>query len=163
MANIICNTIQAHVIRQVADSSFEQLLLRRSENTFPYPLMWQVVTGRIEPNETALATAYREVVEETGIIPIKGWTVPFVASFFMPRTDSISLSPVFAFFVESADVKLSDEHSDYKWIPLLETGRFISFPGQIEGSRIINDFILYPINDCMYEISEELWRQLRHV
>jgi dATP pyrophosphohydrolase len=39
------------------------LLLQRTDD----PNFWQSVTGGIEPNESALDCAYREVLEETGI------------------------------------------------------------------------------------------------
>jgi len=110
MAQIVSNSVQVHIFRRKGTSS-EFLLLQRADNIELYPGIWQVVTGWIEENETALEAALREVKEETGLEPIRFWALPYIASFFDTNNDRVCLSPVFAFEAASiAQVHISHEH-----------------------------------------------------
>lgn len=78
--NYKTKTVQVHIIRfNQNEEKYEQLILKRNENAKPYPNVWQVVTGRIEKYETPIETAIREVFEETGIVPVKLWNLPYLA------------------------------------------------------------------------------------
>ena len=49
-------------------SADKVLMCKRSKN--PYKGLYNLVGGKIEPNENSLASAYRELLEETGITNI---------------------------------------------------------------------------------------------
>jgi dihydroneopterin triphosphate diphosphatase len=162
MANFSVNTIQAHIIRYSPEKvKYEQLILKRSPEARPYPNNWQVVTGRIDNNETALDTAFREIAEETGFeSPINAWNLPFVASFYIARKDEIGFSPVFVFEIDSnSEVVLSCEHTEYKWIDISEIDKFVHFPSQVAASEILQKYILDNPENDMYQIKDELWKR----
>ena len=108
--------VEAVVFRMAAGGP-EYLLLRRGANETIYPGMWQIITGTLEQGETALAGAGREIMEETGIRPVRFWVVPHISSFYDHRHDRISLIPFFAAEVAAeADPALSDEHDAWIWL-----------------------------------------------
>jgi dATP pyrophosphohydrolase len=91
--------------------------------------------GRIEKFETPIETAIREVFEETGIVPIKLWNLPYLASFYNYRENEVNFSPVFVFEVyDDAKVNISQEHSDFKWIGLNDISKHVMFPSHVIAS-----------------------------
>jgi dihydroneopterin triphosphate diphosphatase len=77
---------------------------------------WQMVTGKVEKNETAIQTALREIKEETGLIPQKLYSADAVETFFIHSLNRIIFVPVFVAFVDTTKVQLSDEHDRYEWL-----------------------------------------------
>lgn len=137
---IISTMIEAHIFRE-AEKGIEFLLMKRAENQI-YPGLWQVVTGKIKVEEKAYETALREIKEEIGLIPIQLWVAPTVNSFFEPKDEYICLLPVFAARVESNEIKLSDEHTEYKWIDKLTAQKLLAWEGQRKAVQIIEDYFL---------------------
>jgi 8-oxo-dGTP pyrophosphatase MutT (NUDIX family) len=134
------NLIEAHIFYSMNDK-IEFLLLKRSSDQV-YPNLWQMVSGKNKKNETAVKTVLREVREETGVISKQLWIAPQINSFYDPKSDSINLIPVFAVRVDNKKVKLSNEHSDYKWVNSDEAQKMLAWPGQREAVKIIEDYFL---------------------
>jgi dATP pyrophosphohydrolase len=134
--------IHLHLFQR-CESGPKYLLIRRSPDERIYPGLWQMVTGMMEPNEKAYQTALREIGEETGLTPEVLWVVPFVASFYNPFKDEITLIPVFAAEVNPAEeVNLSEEHDIYQWCLYEEALERFIIPGYKEGLRILHQFIV---------------------
>lgn len=159
--NYNTKTVQVHIIRfNKKEEKYEQLILKRNENAKPYPNVWQVVTGRIEKFETPIETAIREVFEETGIVPIKLWNLPYLASFYNYRENEVNFSPVFVFEVyDDAKVNISQEHSDFKWIALNDISKHVMFPSHVIASDYIEKYILHNENNHFYLIDESIWKK----
>jgi dihydroneopterin triphosphate diphosphatase len=138
--NIISNMIEAHIFREI-ENGIEFLLLKRSEDQH-YPGLWQMVTGKIKDNEKAYETALREIKEETGLVPLQLWVAPTVNSFYEPKDEYICLLPVLAAKVNSQKIKLSDEHTEYKWIKKEEAQKLLAWEGQRKAVQIIEDYFL---------------------
>jgi dATP pyrophosphohydrolase len=138
--NIISNLIEAHIFRE-SENGIEFLLLKRSEGQ-PYPGLWQMVTGKIKNDEKAYQTALREIKEETGLVPIQLWVAPTVNSFYEPKDEYICLLPVFAARVESSEVKLSREHTEYQWVNKATAQKLLAWEGQRKAVQIIEDYFL---------------------
>ncbi len=103
------------VLRGKGDN-LEVLLLRRSPKGRS-PGSWEAVHANIEPGETPVQTALRELTEETGLRPIRFYNLSRVESFYRHKTNEVVLVPVFVAFVDrEADVVLSDEHDEYEWL-----------------------------------------------
>ncbi len=158
---MVFDTIQTQIVAfDEQANKYMHLLLKRSSEVRPYPNLWQVVTGRIESGELALNTALREVKEETGLDAIKVWNVPYIASFFVPRTNKIGFSPVFAFLVDfKQNVIISSEHSEFVWVDYDDIKKYSLLPSHNEACRILKEYILDSEEQDIFIISEDLWRK----
>ncbi|MGE5363924.1 MAG: NUDIX hydrolase [Bacteroidota bacterium] len=131
--------IEAHIFRMV-DNVPEFLLLKRSELEV-YPGIWQMVTGSSNQEERALQTVVREIKEETDLLPKRLWVVPFINSFYSWKRNHICLVPVFAAMVENdARVRISEEHTEYKWVSRDEAVEMLAWIGQRSSVNYIYDF-----------------------
>jgi dATP pyrophosphohydrolase len=136
MPNITSNYIEVH-ISHVENGVHKFLLLKRADENKIYPGIWQMVTGGIEHDEVTVDAVKRELLEETGLKPQKLFVVPKINSFYFPTSDKIVLSPVFLAIVNTTDVKISEEHSEYKWVSFDEAVDLIYWPNQVESLTII--------------------------
>ncbi len=121
----------------------EFLLLKRSDNEEIYPGLWQIISGGVKRGEKAYETAVREIREEIGTKPKRLFNTPLTNTFYTWTDNSVNLSPVFAAEVGAdAEVKLSDEHRDYRWLSKDKAISLLVWPGQKEAIRIVQNFIL---------------------
>ena len=142
MAQVLSEIVEVCVFRR-AKRKTEYLLLRRTASDNLYGGIWQIVTGTLNPNESSLDAARRELSEETGVQPKRFWKVPFVDAFLDPKKDAIQLAPVFAAEVPaSASVKLSDEHQDLQWLTYAAAKHRLVWPGQREALAIVQKYIV---------------------
>jgi 8-oxo-dGTP pyrophosphatase MutT (NUDIX family) len=103
------------VLRGMGDG-LEVLCLRRSTRGRS-PGSWEAVHAHVDPDETPLQTALRELTEETGLRPDKFYNLSRVESFYRHSVNEVVLIPVFAAFVpRNQDVTLSNEHDGYEWL-----------------------------------------------
>jgi dihydroneopterin triphosphate diphosphatase len=113
---IISGYVEVHVFRRSFDE-VEYLLLKRAREQKVYPGLWQVVTGKIKPNEKAYETALRELKEETGFSPLRLWATPKVNQFYSAEKDAVYIVPVFAAEVNNTDeIVLCREHCKFRWM-----------------------------------------------
>jgi dATP pyrophosphohydrolase len=102
---------------------------------------WQPVMGHIESGiggrtgETAVATALRELAEETGYRPGAGlvgfWQIESVNTYFLAAEDCVMMSPCFAAQVGSPGEPVLDEaHDAHRWVPRDRVDRLFTWPGQ---------------------------------
>lgn len=138
---VVSNLIEAHIFREKGDD-LEFLLLKRSEKVI-YPGIWQMVTGSVDGNEKAFQTALREINEETGLQPFRFWVVPQVNSFYLPGSDYICMVPVFAAQVaENSEVKISPEHSEFRWLNKNDARKLLAWKGQREALDTIYEYFI---------------------
>jgi dATP pyrophosphohydrolase len=134
--------IQVHMARHRNDTT-EYLIIKRSDDREIYPGIWQVVTGMIEPNESAQQAALREFHEETGLRPLEFYCLPYITSFFSIRRNQLQHVPVFAAIVsDDAEVILSDEHSEFKWVSFEECLETLPFPSHKEATEVMREYIM---------------------
>lgn len=132
--------VEAHIFRQKNEKEIEFLLLKRAPYE-KYSGIWQMVTGAINDGEKAFETAIREIKEETDLNPEKFWVVPNVNSFYDHKNDVICEVPVFAAQVKrKVSVKISDEHSEYKWVNLEEAKKLLAWKGQRLSAETIHEY-----------------------
>jgi dATP pyrophosphohydrolase len=134
--------IQIHVARRYNDN-VEYLVMKRSDNEDIYPGIWQVVTGMIEPDESAQEAALRELHEEAGLRPSELYCLPYITSFFSIRRNQLQHVPVFGVIVSEDDkVILSEEHSEFKWVSFDEAIKTLPFPSHKEATKIMKDYVV---------------------
>ena len=142
MSNTKIRVIDCHIVcYNDKKNDWEFLLLRRSMSTI-YPGTWQGVTGKIENSETPYQTALRELEEETGLKAYRLFTVDKVNMFYDAKKDTMNLIPVFGVIVQSNDIILSKEHTEYKWCDLNETIKLITWDQQKKGVQIFYDMLI---------------------
>ena len=140
MAKTKIRVIDAYVFRRT-DASLKFLLLKRNVNKI-YEHLWQGVAGTIEAGETAGETAVRELKEETGLVPKRMFVADHVSSFYEVHGDRINLVPVFGIEVDTADIILSEEHSDYRWVDLENALQLLIWRGQRQGIKVVHDMVV---------------------
>ena len=96
--------------------------------------------GRITPGEPFAEALQREVLEESGLKVTVGQ--PIYVAEWRPVVKGVQLHIVGIYFLceASGEVKLSDDHDDYKWI---------------EASEIPKYKFLYPVDDVILAWSRE--------
>lgn len=124
MTSVQVSFIDAYLLRSGA-AGFEVLVLRRAPGGRS-PGSWETVHGHIEPGETPVQAALRELREETGVEPARLYNVSRVEAFYRHQTNEIVLIPVFAGVVDPrAAVRHSAEHDRAEWLePRKATARF---------------------------------------
>ena len=139
MTEIVVRVIDCH-IAYLVDGNPKFLMLKRSPQKM-YGGIWQCITGKIESDEKPIETAIRELNEETGLSPINKWTVDQVNHFYEAEFDRMNLIPIFGVEVDSLKVKLSDEHSDYKWCELEEAVKLFMWTQQKNGLLAFHEML----------------------
>ena len=105
----------------LTDKEGKILILKRSDKVKTYKRMWSGVAGYIEENEEPIDTAFKEILEERGIIKEenslikRGEPVCFTDIYEKERYDWMVFP--FLFMIEkNKKVKIDWEHTEYKWI-----------------------------------------------
>ena len=118
--------VDVFVVRRTADGRWEALVLRRASGRSPGS--WEAVHGHVDPGERPEETAWREVIEETGLIPERLYNLSRVESFYLHRQGVVALVPAFAAVVGDGAVRLSHEHGAWEWLPLDAASARFSWP-----------------------------------
>ena len=106
------------------------LMLRNNE---PAKDLWFTPGGRIYRNEKLIDTVKRVLPEETGLQPTKITQVSTM-SHIWPEAHTVTT--YFRVEVDSDQVKLDEQHRDYKWIDQIEGGLHPYIVEMIENSGI---------------------------
>ncbi|HBC47935.1 MAG TPA: NUDIX hydrolase [candidate division Zixibacteria bacterium] len=130
------SAVCAYIFRRGADGPQFLVLKRQSQYMFG---LWQQVGGKVESGEKGTTAILREIKEETGVIPQSLYSVDIVESFYDINHGNIHIIPVFvAEFAPTAEVVLSNEHSEYKWVSLAEAKELLVFTQQRASLDIID-------------------------
>lgn len=103
------------------------LMLKRAPEKDFAPGVWEPVTGRLDQGEGFGQALQREVLEEIGttvqVDMILG-TTHFYRGESSPQTELVGV--VFLCSLDDPDsVRLSPEHSEYRWVDLVEAERLL--------------------------------------
>lgn len=129
--------VDTFVLRE-RGAGLEALVLRRGPGG-RNPGSWETVHGTIEPGESPVDAARRELVEETGLAALRWYNLSRVESFFWHATGEVILIPQFAVFVApDAAPRLSPEHDGAEWLPLGEARARFAWPRE---RRAIDDIL----------------------
>ena len=140
MPESIIRVIDAYVFRQTQDE-IKFLLLKRAKTKI-YEHLWQGVAGKIEDGETAVETAIRELMEETGFKPLRMFIADHISKFYEAKWDRINLVPVFGIEVKKSEVSISKEHCDFKWVDFELASKTLVWQGQKEGILSVHNMLI---------------------
>jgi 8-oxo-dGTP pyrophosphatase MutT (NUDIX family) len=143
MPALISDVVDVYVFRRRGREVDFLLLRRRPESRLGNT--WQSVHGRIEPGETAVQAALRELCEETSLEPLRFWQLELVNTFYVAQTEQIMLCPCFAAEVPaSAEVRLCHEHTDFRWEAAETAAHSMLWPGHRRAIREVLEELLLP-------------------
>lgn len=109
------------------------LIVQRSPRRRTLPGRWSVISGFIEPGETAMQAAVREVREEVGLeVVAEREGAPFPA---MVGDDELVIHPVLARVPADVEIRLDWENQACRWIAPAEVYAYPRVP------RLEDDFI----------------------
>ena len=108
----------------IVNSRHQLLLIKRPDTAVHKPGVWEIPGGRLEEGEDPFLGLKREVLEEVGLdISITG---PLSVHHFV-RDDGQKITMlVFVCTPFNEAVKLSSEHTHFKWLSLDEAAAIIS-------------------------------------
>ena len=110
------------------------ILYKEKDNKILYAIfyrsshpIWQFVSGGGEDNETPLETVVREIMEETSIVVDKKeieqldskTTIPVInitGEYTWGKNVYVIPEYTFAIKLKNCNIKLSNEHKEYKWV-----------------------------------------------
>ncbi len=106
------------------------LLLRRAEHKDYAPGKWECVTGRVDQGESFADALRREVHEELGseitVMYILG-TTHFYRGVPDPANELVGVIYLCT-LTDPDDIRISDEHAEYRWLPADEAIALLSSP-----------------------------------
>ncbi len=123
-----------YVLRPTEDGKGHQVLqMLRREGVYMGGT-WQSCSGGIEPGETAVEAAVRELREETGLFPRRLTFLSYVESFYIAETDTLWHRTGFCALVDREEaLTLNEEHTASRWISRREISRAVLWPGERAG------------------------------
>lgn len=104
---------------------------------------WGLVTGSVEPGETAGQAVRREIHEETGLAVRQLFTSGLTETFYFAPDNAIDLMPIFVGFVAVPVSVTLDPGSDaFQWCTPEEATSLMHFAGQRRAiADIWHDFV----------------------
>jgi dATP pyrophosphohydrolase len=143
------------VFRVPAAGLPEILLIHRTPGRL-YAGLWQCVTGRLEAGETILAGALREVAEETGLGPEEieaRFETDIVNWFHESAVDGLMSEAVFAARVDpAAEITLSDEHDEYRWLTPAAAHELVLWPAYHRAIEQVEWIVANPERAAVYHL-----------
>jgi lipoyl(octanoyl) transferase len=125
-------------------TELEFLIIRRVPEDGGF---WQPVTGTMEPGESSLETAIREIAEETGITELLHIS-EHIHQNEWESDDHSGRDFVHAVEVPlHAKVILSHEHDDHKWLSLEEAVMRLKFNGNKESLRRVHEYAVHSVQN----------------
>jgi 8-oxo-dGTP pyrophosphatase MutT (NUDIX family) len=138
LTTVTVSLVDVYVLRG-AGHTLECLVLRRAAGA-KRPGSWETVHGHIEPGEQPADAAQRELLEETGLAPLRMYNLSRVDLFYQHRPDEVALVPVFAAFVDDArSVRLGSEHDRCEWLPPADARERFTWPRE---RRALDDLLV---------------------
>jgi|WetSurMetagenome_2_1015567.scaffolds.fasta_scaffold02182_10 dihydroneopterin triphosphate diphosphatase len=142
MIPVVSNIVEVCVFR-FRNDMIEYLVLKRSPGERIHPGMWQLITGTTTEGERGVRTAIREMQEETGLVPQHFWAVPVLTSFYDRNGGALNHCPVFAAQADPAsEVKISEEHCDFAWLPVAQARRRLVWPSHRAVVEMVDAIIV---------------------
>jgi len=106
-------------VAAILENQKDEILLIKRSSHMEYPDCWEDIGGRLNPSESPEEGLRREIFEETGIKDIeivKPLTMFHVFRKNEEKAENELIGISYWCKTKTSKVKLSDEHTDYKWV-----------------------------------------------
>ena len=117
-------------VKGIVERDGKILVLKRSALDDHLPEVWETPGGGVDKEESPQEAFKREILEETGLVVTIGR--PFNVFTFRKDTGEFKVGITFLCKYESGEVKLSEEHSEYRFIKPSEFAELPSIPSLYE-------------------------------
>ncbi|OGI18240.1 MAG: hypothetical protein A3J06_02315 [Candidatus Moranbacteria bacterium RIFCSPLOWO2_02_FULL_48_19] len=117
-------------VKGIVERDGKILVLKRSALDDHLPGVWETPGGGVDKEESPQEALKREILEETGLVVTIGR--PFNVFTFRKDTGEFKVGITFLCKYESGEVKLSEEHSEYRFIKPSEFAELPSIPSLYE-------------------------------
>ena len=134
--------VLVYPVRRASSGDWEYLLLQRAPRRGGF---WQGITGGVEGDEDLAEAARRELIEETGLVPLALDRIDYSYSFSVEDrwrhlyADGVKkvIEHVFVAYVERQQESEIDpgEHDRWKWCRLDEALALLSWPENVEALK----------------------------
>ena len=115
------------VLTGILNDNDEYLVVKRSEDDMLYPGSWEFPGGHLEYGETIIEGLKRELKEEIGYEEDINPQIISYNDEFENDIYHIEINFLIKVNKEKVNVKLSEEHTDYKWVK--------------KNSKLLDDYI----------------------
>jgi len=134
--------ISAGAIIFKRNDRIKYLLLFR-EGHDKYKPLWGFARGKIEEDEDEMSTVKREIEEETGLKKLKYLKFREKISWFFRRDGETIFKESIFYLAENVneEVKISDEHDDFKWCSFDEAMKLLKFKNAKEVLTKADEFL----------------------
>lgn len=152
------HTVNVYAFRRSGFDAEFLLLQRRPSRKWGDNRIWQVVCGKVDEGETHWQAALRELFEEAGLRPLRVFETG-VESYYSYQREAICMHPSFAVEVaQDSEVRLSDEHERFEWLPFDEALIRLPFPNQREMITRVRFNVVDAPELIPFEIPEDVWK-----
>lgn len=93
---------------------------------------WSLPKGKVDPGENFAATATREIIEETGLVPQLGWVLGYV---HYPLKDRTKVVYYWTAQAIAGEFTSNDEVDELRWVSPAEAMKLLSYEGD---SDVVN-------------------------
>ena len=109
------------------------LLIKRRSNDVHCAEKWEIPGGRLDKGEDPYLGAKREIFEETGLNATV--LVPMSVNYYTREDGQTITAIVFACRTNEDAVTLSEEHTEFRWLPITDAKDLIFEPMKKEIDR----------------------------
>ena len=105
---------------------------------------WDLPKGKIEGDETLEQTALRELQEEAGIAAVLVPGFEQAIHYIFSDKDGLLVNKTATFFLgegSSEEITLSHEHSDYKWLPIEDAVKKVTYENARQLLELADQFL----------------------
>ena len=124
---------------------WKYLILKRAEGE-SYGGYWGFMTGGKKGEETVAQVVVREMMEETSLKPNSMWATEYLVQFYEPEYDTIWVLPLIVAVVpEDAEVKLSAENCEFRWLSPMKACHLVSWKNLVNSiEQITEELEIFP-------------------
>ncbi|MBI4407568.1 MAG: NUDIX domain-containing protein [Candidatus Kerfeldbacteria bacterium] len=122
----------------ILNASNQVLIMYSAKNRY-----WEFPKGKVETGEKELDTLKREMFEETGIqrFRLHPQFREFLYYRFRVHDLLIQKVVVYYLFKTGQEVRLSDEHKDYKWVDADDVSKYLKHINQRDLMKRVKQFL----------------------